>query len=135
MYIYCTHEQQQQRKTNYVCWACFSLLLHTYFQNKLWCSGCTNVLFCIDIQLQTNCVTFSIIYVKTYTLARRYIYIYIYCSILLNQNWEKQTILTKENIVSSNHPYILQMSPTCKLKTFYEQKALISFKFANKDSV
>ena len=27
------------------------------------------------------------------------------------------------------------MSPTCRLKTFYEYKALISFKFANKDSL
>ena len=26
-------------------------------------------------------------------------------------------------------------SPTCKLKTFHEEKALISFKFANKDSI
>ena len=29
----------------------------------------------------------------------------------------------------------LQMSPTCKLKTFHQYKALISFKFANKDSI
>ena len=27
------------------------------------------------------------------------------------------------------------MSPTCKLKTFLEYKALINFKFANKDSI
>ena len=27
------------------------------------------------------------------------------------------------------------MSPTCKLKTFHEYKALISFKFGNKDSI
>ena len=27
------------------------------------------------------------------------------------------------------------MSPTYKFKTFYEYKALISFKFANKDSI
>ena len=26
-------------------------------------------------------------------------------------------------------------SPTCKLKTFHEEKALISFKFANKNSI
>ena len=27
------------------------------------------------------------------------------------------------------------MSPTCKLKAFHEYKALISFEFANKDSI
>ena len=27
------------------------------------------------------------------------------------------------------------MSPTCKLKTFHEYKALVSFKFVNKDSI
>ena len=27
------------------------------------------------------------------------------------------------------------MSPTCKLKMFLEYKALINFKFANKDSI
>ena len=49
------------------------LILATYcthiFQDKLW----------------RSCVTFRIINVKTYSVARRYIYYFI----LLNQNWEE----------------------------------------------
>ena len=113
------------------------LILATYYthisQNKLWFSGCTNLLFCIGVKIQTKSLLELSMLRLTLQFAR--IYTVLFCQTKIGKN---ETILTKESIVSSTTPFCRrgQKNFECRQKvgtcTFWIFSGAVSKKGAGK---
>ena len=89
------------------------LILSTYcahiFKNKFWCSGSTNLLFCIGIRLQT--VSLLELSILRLILQLTGIYTVLFYQTKIGKN---EIIITKESIVPSTSPALTPHPPFCR---------------------